>query len=171
MTADANEKPALADEYLGALKRTQSDLFGLVKQAREMREAYLATEKEIQKKARLARSIIESLPKDAIKKQVEEVSRLVSLLANDGRTSTTFDLVRKLIAEKKHGHIQSADLVKTPEFQSLGADPKTVYNTLNYLANRGQLRRVSRGRYLIVGVGAGFESSVELSKPEEDSRD
>jgi hypothetical protein len=171
MTIENTQKQDLTDEYLIALKRAQAELFGLVKQAREMREAASSTEKEIQRKVRLARSIIESLPKETMKKQFEEVSRLISLLSNDGRTSSTFDLVRKHIAEKKHGHIQSAELVNAPEFQSLGADPKAVYNTLNYLANRGQLRRVSRGRYLITGIGAGVESSVVLSQPEEDSRD
>jgi radical SAM superfamily enzyme len=115
MTIENTQKQDLTDEYLIALKRAQAELFGLVKQAREMREAASSTEKEIQRKVRLARSIIESLPKETMKKQFEEVSRLISLLSNDGRTSSTFDLVRKHIAEKKHGHIQSAELVNAPE--------------------------------------------------------
>jgi hypothetical protein len=44
------------------------------------------------------------------------------------------------------------------------ADAKALNNTFVYLANRGLLQRVSRGRYVVTGYGIGTETSDELSR-------
>jgi hypothetical protein len=44
-------------------------------------------------------------------------------------------------------------------------DPKTIkaiYNALNYLAKTGRLQRISRGRYLVLGVGAAVDFAEDF---------
>jgi hypothetical protein len=48
-----------------------------------------------------------------------------------------------------------AELTKAGE----PVEPKALYNVINYLAKVGRLRRVSRGQYLVLGVGAGLEAA------------
>ena len=42
-----------------------------------------------------------------------------------------------------------AELSKTSE-----VDSKTLYNTINYLAKTGRLKRIDRGQYMVLGPGA-----------------
>jgi len=42
------------------------------------------------------------------------------------------------------------------------AKPKEIYNAIGYLARRGQIRQVGYGRYYIVGIGAGMETTDPL---------
>ena len=44
-----------------------------------------------------------------------------------------------------------AELSKTGE-----VDTKTLYNTINYLAKTGRLKRIDRGQYMVLGPG-GFD--------------
>ena len=43
-------------------------------------------------------------------------------------------------------------------------EDKTLQNVFVYLANTGRLQRVSRGRYVVTGLGIGIESSDELAR-------
>lgn len=171
MTDKTAERTDSLKEYVAAYKRAQADFSVLIENIRIAREQLQVLEKEAHQKAKLAKSILDSLPNDVIKRHGEDFAKINDALKQDGRTSLTFDLIRKIMSDKRRGHIKSSELVKAPEFQQIGIDPKSIYNTLNYLANRGELRRVSRGRYLVVGSGVAIESSVELPKLEEDRHD
>jgi hypothetical protein len=59
------------------------------------------------------------------------------------------------------------ELSKKTEF-----DPKALYNTINYLAKTGLLRRVGRGQYLVVGSvgldlhGLGYDGTTRATEHE-----
>lgn len=44
------------------------------------------------------------------------------------------------------------------------ADAKTISNVVNYLAQTGRLRRVARGHYRMLDVGAGLVDAMEINE-------
>jgi hypothetical protein len=42
------------------------------------------------------------------------------------------------------------------------ADPKSIYNLVNYLTKTGRIRRVARGRYFVHGIGAGMHLAEDF---------
>lgn len=92
-------------------------------------------------------------------------------LNSTARKSAAHNAIRRLILDKNVSVIETSDLIKTPDIQSIGIPPKTIYNALNYLAARGELKRVGRGRYQITGLGCGVESSNEVEQLEDFTKD
>jgi len=87
------------------------------------------------------------------------------------RGGALFDNVVSLFknSDKREWTITEAqsELSKKTEF-----DPKALYNTINYLARTGYLRRVGRGQYLVVGSvgldahGLGFDGTTRATEHE-----
>jgi predicted transcriptional regulator of viral defense system len=42
--------------------------------------------------------------------------------------------------------------------KGIQAEPQQLHNVLGYLARKGLLKRVSRGRYYVIGYGVGIET-------------
>jgi hypothetical protein len=87
------------------------------------------------------------------------------------RGGAFFDNVVSLFknSDKREWTITEAqgELSKKIEF-----DPKALYNTINYLARTGYLRRVGRGQYLVVGSvcldvhGLGYDGTTRATEHE-----
>jgi hypothetical protein len=84
----------------------------------------------------------------------EFFDNVVTLFRNGGRREWT-------ITEAQ------AELSRKADF-----DPKALYNTINYLAKTGFLKRVARGQYLVVGSagldlhGVGFDGTTRATEHE-----
>ena len=109
-----------------------------------------------------------------VMKQLAEFQKLTKTLERtivnpraDYRTSAAFEYIKRVMSDPKTRMLRSSELVKAQNVETIGIEPKSIYNTLNYLANRGELQRVSRGRYRIVSSGVGVETSAEFDKLEE----
>lgn len=70
----------------------------------------------------------------------EVFGNVIALFKHDPRNEWTIGEVQEALEKKG-----------TPP------DSKALYNTIAYLAKTGRLRRVSRGRYTLVDIGAGIE--------------
>lgn len=42
------------------------------------------------------------------------------------------------------------------------ADPKSIYNLINYFTKTGRIQRIARGRYLVRGLGAGVHVAEDF---------
>lgn len=62
-------------------------------------------------------------------------------------------------------------VVKSPEVLNVGIEPKAIYNVLSYLAQRGDLKKIDRGKYLVVSAGVGVETAAEVSAIEDGGSD
>jgi hypothetical protein len=104
--------------------------------------------------------LLDDLPaneRSAIQRRLERTRSDVT--AAPGRVGEVHDNVVALF--KAHAKREwsvpeiQAELTKSGE----AADPKALYNVINYLAKVGRLRRISRGQYLVLGIGAGLETN------------
>jgi hypothetical protein len=42
------------------------------------------------------------------------------------------------------------------------ADPKSIYNLINYFSKTGRIQRIARGRYLVREIGAGMHAAEDF---------
>ena len=103
--------------------------------------------------------LLDDLPFDersAIQRRLDRVGSEVTVAS--GRTGEVHDNVVALFKghSKREWSVPEiqAELTKSGE----AADQKSLYNVINYLAKVGRLRRISRGQYLVLGIGAGMEA-------------
>jgi Transcriptional regulator, AbiEi antitoxin len=122
-------------------------------------------------KARAKLKLLSALRETIVASAEDEVPNEISIdsssLSSTARKSAAHNVIRRLILDKKVSVIETSDLIKTTDIQSIGIPPKTIYNALNYLAARGELERVGRGRYRIKELGLGVESSNDMEQLED----
>lgn len=144
---------------------TKSEYRELIQEAEQLREKQSAIIMKMQVKLKVLRglkAVLIAQAKDEVPNEVSETE-----LAPEQRTSVAHNYVRRLISNSSSKTIDTAEIVKRQDISNIGIQPKAIYNTLNYLASKGDLKRIGRGRYLITSSGVGVESSVELDRLEE----
>lgn len=122
-------------------------------------------------KLKLLGVLREAMVVDAEDEVPNEMTIDSSALNSTARKSAAHNAIRRLILDKNVSVIETSELIKTPGIQSIGIPPKTIYNALNYLAARGELKRVGRGRYQIAELGCGVESSHEIEHLEDNTQE
>lgn len=110
----------------------------------------------------LARNLFNALPPD---RQAEHIPRLRKIAAGKPPSSKggpVYDNVVELFARSTGKQWTASEVQHALSDKGLGAEPKAIYNVLDYLARKGGLRRVSRGRYVVAGLGIGIETGHDL---------
>jgi hypothetical protein len=102
--------------------------------------------------------LLDDLPFDersAIQRRLDRVRSEVTVAL--GRTGEVHDNVVALFKghSKREWSVPEIQIELTKAGEA--ADPKSLYNVINYLAKVGRLRRISRGQYLISSWGLGQE--------------
>jgi hypothetical protein len=144
---------------------TKSEYRELNEEAQQLREKQSAIAVKMQAKLKLLnglKAVLIAQAKDEVPNEVSETE-----IGLEQRTSVAHNFVRRFISKTNSKTIDTAEIVKRQDISNIGIQPKAIYNTLNYLASKGELKRIGRGRYLITSSGVGVESSVELDKLED----
>jgi hypothetical protein len=153
---DARYEAAL-DAALGELERASEEL-------RQRRNDMGELEARVVALSSLAESLMATLPPDkreyfrqlaegrsgqAIRHKVGSpvYENVVQLFKNSGRKVWSAPEVRKALNE-----------------DGLSVDAPRLHNVLSYLARKGFIKRISRGRYYINGTGAAFYTSDEIGE-------
>lgn len=137
-----------------AARRALTHLFREYERAREERDAAID---RVARFEEVIRHFIEGLPaydQAEFTKRFKEIREGSAALSRGGET---FGNVIALF-QKEHRPEWSVTEIQS-ELRKAGAEPdqKSLYNTINYLAKTGRLKRVSRGRYVVADIGIGLE--------------
>jgi hypothetical protein len=117
----------------------------------------LAADTRVRKFGEALSLMLESLPQPERLEIQHRLDRVRSNAHTSGRSGEMHDNV---VALFKHHSKREWSI---PEIQAEltkdggPVDSKALYNAVNYLAKTGRLRRVSRGQYLVLGIGAGLD--------------
>ena len=101
--------------------------------------------------------LISTLPVD---QKVEFEQRRLNLDGSgviETRGGETFNNVVQLFARSRRREWSIPDVQAELTKSGFEAETKSVYNAVAYLARSGKLQRVSRGRYVVVGLGIGID--------------
>ena len=166
---NGNEARILADPSAALSVQTARHLIAEVERAHSERQS---SDARIGKYGDALELMLPDLPaaeREQIQQRLEKVRSAVP--AATGRGGEFFDNVVSLFknSSKREWTITEAqnELSKKTEF-----DSKALYNTINYLARTGFLRRVGRGQYLVVGSvgldlhGVGFDGTTRATEHE-----
>lgn len=162
-------KPAVPSIYAQALRKAISDLNSLSAAAGRVKFELLRLETEIEAKRKAINALSGLVPAEDAFALRSRARKAIKENPSPTRSSVLYDVVRNLIKNQVavSGDIKTGDVLSKVNASGLGVDPKAVYNTLNYMNKIGKLRRVGRGRYLVVDGGYGFHTTHEVGATEE----
>jgi hypothetical protein len=106
---------------------------------------------------RLADALIAVLPAERKIFHSPAVARFRAV-ARSAPAAAFNDNVIAIVTE--HQPLSTQDVCSLLINRGIPADQKQVSNSLDYLARRGQLHRIARGRYVIAGYGIGIEGDM-----------
>jgi len=146
------------DPYEAALNAAFGELERVSEELRRRRDRVGEFEVRVENLSSLIEKLMAALPpeKRAIYQQRAEIKRRSTRLKLG---TPVYGNVVQLFKDSKQ------KIWSTPEVQSalnadgLSVDAQQIHNILSYLARRGVIKRVSRGRYYIDGIGAGVETA------------
>lgn len=111
----------------------------------------------------LVQSLMRHVPAHRVGAFVERLNQVRSNPQPNPRSGEVFDNVIQLFAQRPtHREWTASDVQAALSHAGVKADPKAVYNVLNYLAKKGRLRRIARGQYLIVDLGIGIHTGDDF---------
>lgn len=156
MSAQTNQQDT-GSPYGIALESAIADLERTLAQIRDLRKAMAVA----QARANDVRALIDQLgrylPSHEFARYQQRLYALQSPADLGRGTTTTYDNVVELFARCPPRHWSASEVHKELAAKGIPSDPNQIHNVFQYLARKGRLRRVSRGRYEVRGYGVGID--------------
>lgn len=153
----------LDDPYGAALEAALKDLAAARSRAKDIEQDLAAVEARIAELQELTR-ILSVLARTETKERLaDEISELQNAPARSVRGGPIYDNVIRLFSKSKIKQWKATEVHAALEREGKSIDVKSIYNILNYLAKKGDLKRVGRGLYLV--PSSGFTVQVEGELP------
>jgi hypothetical protein len=147
--------------YEAALEKALSDAENVNTQLRDARESVTGLEIRAEELFRLISLLTAALPMERRSLYAERAGAL-RRPTHQARGSATFENVVELFAKDERREWSAPEVQQALIARGTPAtDPDQVSNVLHYLARKGRLKRISRGRYVIIGYGVGIEGDPE----------
>ena len=153
----ARKQADLPSPYERAVESALSEYERALNDVRAARSTLANAEAEAASVLRLAETVIAHLPQERRTGFDERLGRLRAGDVGGRPSSATYRNVVELFANHPPRQWSVADAFSALAAKGLPADADQIQNVFQYLARKGRLKRVSRGRYYVVGVGIGIE--------------
>jgi hypothetical protein len=157
---DASEDP-----YEVALNAAFNELERVSEELRRRRDRVGELEVRVENLSSLAEKLMAALPpgKRAIYQQRADFKRRSPRLKLG---TPVYGNIVQLFKESKQKVWSAPEVQGALDADGLTVDAQQIHNILSYLARRGVIERLSRGRYYIKGIGAGLETIDDLGVEE-----
>lgn len=142
--------------YEVALESAASDLERMQAEIRDLRKALAIAEAHVREIGGLIDRLIQRVPPERRAAYERRLAPLQSPIRS-GRGTTTYENVIELFVHQPPRTWTAPDVHKELAAKGIPSDPDQIHNVFQYLARKGRLRRISRGRYEVVGYGVGIE--------------
>jgi hypothetical protein len=141
---------AAAESALADFERAQED-------ARQKRKSLAISEARAHELLQLVQKLLVMLPADKAAAYRIRVSRLQSPARAGRGTTTTYDNVVELFAKLPKRLWSPSEVHQELTAKGVPTESEQIHNVFQYLAKKGRLERVSRGRYRVVGYNVGIK--------------
>ncbi len=129
----------------------------------EARDRVVALEMKRERLSNLIESLMNVLPPERRTFYAQKLGEPSADLSG-GRSGPVYSNVVELFRTSEQRDWTAPVVQEALTRKGVQADPKQIYNVLNYLEREGKLKRVSRGRYLFMGA------TIESPDPGDDYR-
>lgn len=107
--------------------------------------------------------LVESLSVEERRGLIRQLRRdLDESVGRPPRGKSVLNNVISLLGDQREW--RAAEVRERLEANNKAANPKSVYNALNYLERAGHLQRIGHGRYRVTGIGVGIQTSDDLGE-------
>lgn len=155
----AKSQPTGHSVYEAALESAFADLVRAQEEVRARRNGLAIAEARARELSQLALSLIDMVPPED---RADHRHRVAALRQSSGSASrgatVTYANVVELFARQPSREWSASEAHGELVAKGVPTDAEQVHNVFQYLARKGRLERVSRGRYRL---GAGVEAAIE----------
>lgn len=145
--------------YEAALESALADLELAQEEVRARRNELAIAEGRARELSQLALSLIDMVPPEDRSDHRHRVAALLQSSGSASRGATvTYANVVELFARQPSREWSASEAHSELVAHGVPTEAEQVHNVFQYLARKGRLRRVSRGRYRL---GAGAEAAIE----------
>ena len=149
-----------SEPYRAALDAALSELEKIRDSLQVARHGIAELEVHEENLSAVIEKLMEVLPpaERALYQQRAEIGRPVK---RSPHATPVYDNVVQLFGRTKQREWTAPEVQEALKADGVQTEPQQVHNVLGYLARKGLLRRMSRGRYFVVGYGFGIEGGIE----------
>jgi hypothetical protein len=149
------------DPYETALNAAFSELERVSEELRRRRDGVGEMEVRVENLSSLVEQLIAALPpeKRAIHQQRAEIKHRSTRLELG---TPVYGNVVQLFKDSEQKVWSTPEVQKALNADGFSVDAQKIHNVLSYLARRGVIKRISRGRYFIDGIGASIETADDI---------
>jgi hypothetical protein len=149
-----------SEPYRAALDAALSELARIRENLQVARHGIAELEVHEENLSAVIEKLTEVLPpaERALYRQRVEIGRPIKRSAH---ATPVYDNVVQLFGRTKRREWTAPEVQEALKADGVQTEPQQVHNVLGYLARKGLLRRISRGRYYVVEYGFGIEGDIE----------
>lgn len=148
--------------YEAALAAALDDLVNARRKVQGARDELQSAEARITELTQLVSTLLGLLPPDRAALYTQRLNELRVSSQPSVRSGPVHDNVVELFSRTNKRQWSASDVQAALADEGKSADPKAVYNVLNYLVRSGRLRRVARGQYYVEGLGFGIQLDQDI---------
>lgn len=169
MAEPAWNQPDRYQAYEDALVTALDDLGRAQSDAEEAKNYLRKVEARISELGTLVRHLISELPPDRRARFAKQLADFRLTPSEERSTGPVYNNVIDLFTRETRREWTASEVQIALAESGVHADPKAVYNVLNYLARKGRLQRIGRGHYLVKDLGVSFhlDQDIEGTDPNE----
>jgi hypothetical protein len=145
------------DPYEAAIQTALRDLAETQQEAAALREQLAYNNQRVKDFAETVRSLLALIPPAKRNHYLQQLDELGATQVSSKGGAVLDNVVNILARKKGNAEITSAELKEQLADSGPHHDPKAIDNVLGYLTKTGQIKRMSRGRYIVSGLNLAFD--------------
>ena len=151
-------------QYEAALEAALGELEGASEELRQRRNDMGELEARVAMLSSLAETLMATLPPDR-----REYFRQITEVGSSGGTrhklgTPVYENVVQLFTHSDRKVWSAPEVRKALKREGVSVDSAKLHNVLSYLSRKGTIKRISRGRYYLSGIGAAVYTSDNIGE-------
>ncbi len=154
------------DSYEQALRKAIEDYETSIRAVELAQQQLQAAQLSAAEFLSIARQLVKLVPDDCKDRYTQRIEGLENQSDSSGRPKTELKTVERLLRQDVQREWTAIDIGTELRERGSNVEMKSISNTLQYMYKRGDLKRIGRGKYVVVGLGIGVESDAGYGDPE-----
>lgn len=164
-------RESTSDPYEAAIETALWDLAATQRDATTLRDQLASNNQRAKDLAETVRSLLALVAPANRPRYLQQLDQLGATQVSSKGGAVLDNVVSILARKKGNEEITSAELKEQLAETGPRHDPKAIDNVLGYLTKTGQIKRMSRGRYIISGLNLaldlGHDFGAGVAAPED----
>lgn len=157
MRLDARIQELAPDPYEAALKAALADLEKANSEIQKYRERGSELASRVENLSVIIENLAKLLPPPRRALYLPKIAERLEPTTTSSRGTPAYDNVIQMFGESSKKEWTAQQVQEALEVKGIKAEASQVHNILAYLRKKGRIRRISRGRYYVSGIGVGVD--------------